>query len=164
MDIKRIQPGPGQESVWDYPRPPRLEASTKRVRVIVGGIVIADSVGTKRVLETSHPPVYYIPPEDVGLQHLLSIDGGSFCEWKGMARYFSVVAAGKTIEQAAWCYPNPSSRFAAIRGHIAFYPGRMDACFLDEEKVEAQEGDFYGGWITSNIVGPFKGAPGTYGW
>ena len=164
MTTKRIKPGPGQESVWDYPRPPRLEDCTKRIRVIADGVVIADSTKTKRVLETSHPPVYYIPPHDIEMEYMMSTDGGSFCEWKGEARYYSIVVAGKTIEKAAWYYPNPSSRFATLEGYVAFYPSKVEACLVDEEKVAAQEGDFYGGWITSDIVGPFKGAPGTYGW
>ena len=164
MTTKRIKPEPGQESVWDYPRPPRLENCAKRIRVIADGLIIADSTNTKRVLETSHPPVYYIPPDDIKTEYLMPTDGGSFCEWKGAARYYSIAIPGKTIEKAAWYYPNPSSRFAEIEGYVAFYPSKVEACFVDEEKVVAQEGDFYGGWITSDIVGPFKGAPGTYGW
>ena len=164
MKIQRITPGPGQESVWDYPRPPCIDDSHARVKVVVGGITIADSRRSKRVLETSHPPVYYIPLHVIEMEYMMSTDGGSFCEWKGEARYYSIVVAGKTIEKAAWYYPNPSSRFATIEGYVAFYPSKVEACFVDEEKVAAQEGDFYGGWITSDIAGPFKGAPGTYGW
>ena len=162
--MKRIPPGPGQESVWDYPRPPRLEDCTKRIRVIANGLVIADSARTKRVLETSHPPVYYIPPDGIEVDYLTATEGRSFCEWKGEARYYSIVVAGQTIERAAWYYPHPATRFAAIEGYVAFYPSKVEACYVDEEKVSAQEGDFYGGWITSDIVGPFKGAPGTGGW
>ena len=164
MQTRREKPGPGQESVWDYPRPPRLENCTRRVRVIVGGVTIADSTRTRRVLETSHPPVYYIPPEDVDVECFVDSPDRSWCEWKGEARYYSVVVPGKAIDKAAWYYPNPRSRFAEIEGYVAFYPSKMDACYIDEERVQAQEGDFYGGWITSNIVGPFKGAPGTLGW
>ena len=164
MKTKRIKPAPGQESVWDYPRPPRLEDCVKRIRVIAEGVVIADSSRAKRVLETSHPPVYYIPPNDIEAGHLLPTNGRSFCEWKGEARYWSIVVADKTIERAAWSYSNPALRFAGIEGYVAFYPSKVAACFVDHEKVVAQEGDFYGGWITSDIVGPFKGAPGTNGW
>lgn len=164
MTIKRLNPGPGQESVWDYPRPPALEDCSKRIRVVAGGVTIADSTSTKRVLETSHPPVYYVPPQDMKMDCLVLAPGRSFCEWKGAAEYYSVVASGKTIEKAAWFYSNPTPRFVAIEGYVAFYPSKMEACYVDDEKVQAQEGDFYGGWITSNIVGPFKGPPGTFGW
>lgn len=162
--MRRVEPGPGQESVWDYPRPPILEDCPKRIRVVAGEITVADSTSTKRVLETSHPPVYYIPPQDVQPECLVVSPGRSFCEWKGEARYYSVVASGMRFEKAAWYYPQPSSRFAAIAGYLAFYPSRVDACYVDDDRVEAQEGDFYGGWITPNIVGPFKGPPGTFGW
>ena len=164
MTIKRINPGPGQESVWDYPRPPALEDCSKRIRVVAGGVTIADSTNTKRVLETSHPPVYYIPPQDIETDCLVLEHGRSFCEGKGEAGYYSVVASGKTFEKVAWFYANPTQRFAGIEGYVAFYPSKMEACYVDDEKVQAQEGDFYGGWITSNIVGPFKGPPGTFGW
>ena len=164
MTTKRIEPGPGQESVWDYPRPPRLEAVEQQIRVVCGGQVIADSVHAMRVLETSHPPVYYIPPTDVELSRLLPAEGTSFCEWKGLARYFDVLVQDSRIKNAAWAYLTPSKTFATIRGYLAFYPQLMDACFVGDEQVQAQEGGFYGGWITSNIVGPFKGAPGTLGW
>ena len=154
------------ESVWDYPRPPRLEASTKRVRVVLGGSEIADSTRTHRVLETSHPPVYYVPPEDISPGVLERSGGrGSFCEWKGDASYFDVVGGdGRRVERAAWTYLDPAPAFEAIRGAVAFYPGLMDECTLDGEHVGAQEGGFYGGWITSEVVGPFKGGRGTEGW
>ena len=116
------------------------------------------------MLETSHPPVYYIPPQDIETDCLVPALGRSFCEWKGEAGYYSVIASGRTYEKAAWFYSNPSPRFASIEGFVAFYASRIDACFVDDEPVQAQEGDFYGGWITSDIVGPFKGAPGTSGW
>lgn len=164
MGVKREQPRRGQESVWDYPRPPLLEESSARIRVVVGGVTIAETARSKRVLETSHPPVYYIPPEDIDTDYLQPFLHRSFCEWKGSASYYSVVVPGKTIEKAAWYYPSPTTRFAGIEGFVAFYPSKMDACYVDDEKVIAQEGDFYGGWITSNIVGPFKGAPATFGW
>ncbi len=163
MSIERQQPGPGQESVWDYPRPPRMEASADRVRVVVDGITIADSTRSKRILETSHPPVYYIPPTDILMQYLSPSKHSSFCEWKGYANYWSIVVAN-TIPNGAWYYPNPTPRFAGLKDYVAFYPGKVDACYIGDERVRAQEGDFYGGWITSQVVGPFKGAPTTFGW
>ena len=164
MRPQRIQPGPGQESVWDYPRPPALEATPKQVRVVCDDVVIASTVRSQRVLETSHPPVYYIPPEDVRMDLLRRTRGGSFCEWKGRADYFALVLPTRVIDQVAWAYPNPTSRFAEIASFLAFYPSKCDACFVDDQRVQAQAGDFYGGWITSEIVGPFKGAAGTNGW
>lgn len=162
--MKREEPGPGQESVWDYPRPPRLENSDKHVRVELNGKTIAETHDAKRVLETSHPPVYYIPPEDVKMEYLERESGSSYCEWKGQAHYYSVSVGDRTVEKAAWCYGSPNQRFDAIKDHIAFYPHKMDACYIDDEEVRAQEGSFYGGWITDDIVGPFKGGPGTMGW
>jgi uncharacterized protein (DUF427 family) len=159
-----VQPQPGQESVWDYPRPPRVEPSNERVRVVFGGVVIADSVRTLRVLETSHPPVYYIPPEDIRMEHLVKTSQQTFCEWKGQAGYYSVVVGDRRVDNAAWFYPAPTTGFTAIRNHVAFYSGRMDACYVDDELVTPQPGDFYGGWITSRIVGTFKGASKTWGW
>ncbi|MGD1907007.1 MAG: DUF427 domain-containing protein [Leptolyngbyaceae cyanobacterium] len=162
--MRRIEPGPGQESVWDYPRPPRLEASQRRVRVIFNGITLADSHKTYRVLETSHPPTYYIPPEDVQQQYLTATQRSSFCEWKGAARYFTLTVGDRQAVDAIWSYPQPTPRFAAIQDYIAVYPSRMDACYVDDEPVQSQAGDFYGGWITTDIVGPFKGGAGTWGW
>ncbi|MFO0953354.1 MAG: DUF427 domain-containing protein [Isosphaeraceae bacterium] len=162
--MRRVKPGPGQESVWDYPRPPRVEPSAKPVRVEFGSVVIAESSRAWRVLETSHPPVYYIPPEDVRAGCLIRQAGGSFCEWKGRADYFDVSAGGKTAKSAAWSYPEPTTAFEPIRGYVAFYASRVDACFVGDERVEPQPGDFYGGWITRDVVGPFKGGPGTLGW
>lgn len=164
MSSRRILPGPGQESVWDYPRPPRLVDSSRLVRVVFHGQVIAESRRAKRVLETSHPPVYYIPPEDVRFVHLLRSNRSSYCEWKGRASYYTIRVRDREVADAAWYYPDPTPAFAPIRDHIAVYPGRMDECTLDGEIVQAQPGDFYGGWITPEIVGPFKGAPGTMGW
>lgn len=164
MKHERVQPGPGQESVWDYPRPPRLEDSTKHIRVVFNGVIVADTQRAKRVLETSHPPVYYIPPEDLKAAHLLPSSRSSFCEWKGQASYYTVAVGGRQAQSAAWSYHAPSRAFAAIKDYIAFYPSRMDACDIDGELVRSQPGDFYGGWITSDIVGPFKGEPGTDGW
>ena len=154
----------GQESVWDYPRPPRAERTSKRIRVELADIVLADTRAALRVLETSHPPVYYIPPEDVAMEHLVESPHGSFCEWKGKARYYAVVVGSRRLEDVAWFYPDPARAFAALRGHVAFYPEPMDGCFVDGERVQSQPGDFYGGWITSDVVGPFKGGTGTRGW
>lgn len=164
MNLSRIEPGPGQESVWDYPRPPRLEDSSKLIEIIFNGVTIAETRTAKRVLETSHPPVYYIPPEDIKMEHLVPIPRSSFCEWKGRAGYYNVSAGVGEASSAAWFYPNPTPAFASIKDYVAFYPSLMEVCYLDGEKVQAQEGDFYGGWITRNIVGPFKGGMGTWGW
>ena len=160
----RIPPGPGQESVWDYPRPPRLEASSAHIRVIFHQVVIAETQRSQRVLETSHPPVYYIPPEDILPGCLHPTPRGSWCEWKGQAGYYTVRVGDREAPNAAWFYANPTPAFEGIAHYVAFYPHLMDACWVDEEAVQAQAGDFYGGWITSNIVGPFKGGPGTWGW
>ncbi len=162
--MKRIPPGPGQESVWDYPRPPRLEPVIQNIRVVFAGEVIAASNRCYRVLETSHPPVYYIPSEDVRRDLLVKESGQSFCEFKGVAVYWSVHVRGRQACLAAWSYPAPGGAFAALRDHFGFYAGRVDACFVGDEKVTPQPGDFYGGWITSGVVGPFKGGPGTHGW
>lgn len=162
--MRRIPPGPGQESVWDYPRPPRVEPTSRRVRVVFGGVTIADTRRALRVLETSHPPTYYIPPDDIRMEYLTPTGKRSFCEFKGMAGYYTVQVGEHRAANAAWFYAQPSSGYEAIAGHVAFYPSRMDACYVDDELVVAQEGDFYGGWITSDIVGPFKGGPGTWGW
>jgi uncharacterized protein (DUF427 family) len=116
------------------------------------------------VLETSHPPVYYIPPEDIRMELLEPSGGGSHCEWKGRASYYDVVTEDRKESRAAWFYPNPTPSFTSLTDHVAFYPSKMDGCWVGGEKVEAQEGDFYGGWITPDIVGPFKGASGTWGW
>ena len=164
MSNRRVEPGPGQESVWDYPRPPRVEDSARRVRVVFNGETIVDTTRAKRVLETSHPPVYYVPLADVRAGALRRSDRSSFCEWKGRAGYYTVAAGDRTAPDAAWFYPEPTPAFEPIRDYVAFYPSRMDACYLDDERVASQEGDFYGGWITGEIVGPFKGAPGTWGW
>ena len=161
---QRIEAQPGQESVWDYPRPPRLEGSTKRIRVVFNGVTIADTQRAKRILETSHPPVYYIPPEDVRMNLLTPARRTTFCEWKGAASYYTITVDSKTAEQAALYYPQPNAQYTAIKNYVAFYPSKMDACYVDDERVTPQPGDFYGGWITSDIVGPFKGDPGTMGW
>jgi uncharacterized protein (DUF427 family) len=156
--------GPGQESVWDYPRPPRLESASQRLRVVLGGELIAETTDGLRVLETSHPPNYYFPPGDVAAGSVEHAKGASFCEWKGRAHYFTVRGGDRVETEAAWGYDDPSPAFAALRGHVAFYAGRMDACFVDDELVVPQPGLFYGGWVTSAVVGPFKGGPGSRGW
>lgn len=154
----------GRESVWDYPRPPRVEATNRRVQVFFNGVLIADTRRALRVLETSHPPVYYIAPADIRMEHLAQTPRSSFCEFKGRAGYYTIAVGNKTAVNAAWFYPNPSAGYEALAGYVAFYPGRMDQCLVDGETVTPQPGDFYGGWITSEIVGPFKGGPGTAGW
>ena len=159
-----IAPGPGQESVWDYPRPPRLEKVSEKLRVTFCGETIADSTKAYRVLETSHPPVYYFPPTDVQQNVLVPAAGHSFCEFKGVAQYWTLDLRGAHAEKAAWSYPDPTERFRAIKDFFAFYPSRVESCWIGDERVQPQEGDFYGGWITSRIVGPFKGAAGTFGW
>ena len=153
-----------RESVWDYPRPPRLERTDKRIRIDFGGRVLADSRNAYRVLETSHPPVYYLPPADIDMARLSPGDRRTLCEFKGIARYWSIADGDTVAIDVAWSYPEPWPAFAAITDYLAFYPSRVEACFVDDERVQAQEGDFYGGWITSGIVGPFKGGPGTRGW
>lgn len=160
----RLEPRSEQESVWDYPRPPRLERSTRRVRVVFNDVTIADSTGSWRVLETSHPPVYYIPREDVRMDVLTTTDHITACEFKGMATYWSIRIGDRESANAAWSYEQTVPAFEAIQGHLAFYPSRVDACFVDDEQVTPQAGGFYGGWITSDIVGPFKGDPGTRNW
>ena len=164
MGRQRVEPGPGRESVWDYPRPPRMEDVEGKVKVVFGGVTIAYTTRAKRVLETSHPPVYYVPPEDIRTEHLRPSSATSYCEWKGRTSYYDVVTENRTEKRAAWFYPSPTGSFRDLKDYVAFYPSKMDACWVGGEKVEAQEGDFYGGWITANIVGPFKGAPGTWGW
>lgn len=155
-------PGPGQESAWDYPRPPALDPSDEVVRVLSGQIPLAESRSAVRVLETASPPTYYLPPGDVAWNLLQEIGGSSFCEWKGRARYFAL--AGDPRETAvAWRYDEPTARFADIAGFVAFYPGRLN-CFVNDEPVRAQQSEFYGGWITHRVVGPFKGDPGTGHW
>jgi uncharacterized protein (DUF427 family) len=164
MKFEKIIPAQEQESVWDYPRPPRLEASGKHLKIIFGGEIIAETRRGFRVLETSHPPVFYFPPADVRTEFLTEAANSSFCEWKGRAGYYDLQVGEKQVKNAAWFYPNPTERFAEIKDFIAFYPSKMDACFVDGERVRSQEGDFYGGWITAAIVGPFKGGAGTWGW
>lgn len=158
------RPGPGQTSVWDYPRPAVAEPTTKRLQVLLGGQIIADTSRGVRTLETSHPPTYYFPPEDLVDGVIVAVRGRSLCEWKGQARYYDVVAGDALAPRAAWSYPAPSSAFGALAGFIAFMPGSMDACLVDGERARPQAGGFYGGWITKDLAGPFKGEPGTMGW
>lgn len=162
--MERVEPAPGQESVWDYPRPPALESTTRRIRIVVGGETIADSTAALRVLETSHPPVYYLPPDDIRTDLLSPLPDRTFCEFKGTASYWSLQVGGRTIRSIAWSYPNPAAPYVDLRDHLAFYPSKVDEAWVDDERVVAQEGDFYGGWITADIVGPFKGGTGTWGW
>lgn len=152
------------ESVWDYPRPPRVEALGESARVILDGLTLAASTRALRVLETSHPPVIYFPPQDVKLEYLEPVKGSTICEWKGTASYFDIVIGQHRVRRAAWTYQKPDGAYTQLKDHLAFYPARVDACFIGEERVSAQEGDFYGGWITSRLIGPFKGRQGTEGW
>ena len=171
-----------RESVWDYPRPPRMESTQRHLRVVHAGIGVAETIRGRRILETSHPPVYYFPPEDVAI-HLLrpASRKGSYCEFKGVASYWDLVIpkgsltnnpgednpashADVLVRDIAWSYATPSASYAALKNHFAFYANRVDECWVDDEQVIPQPGDFYGGWITSHIQGPFKGGPGTMGW
>ena len=153
------------ERVWDYPRPPAVVRSERPVRIEFAGRVLASSRDALRVLETSHPPTIYIPPQDIDFSLLADSSArGTWCEFKGAARYLDAVSDGRRVAEVGWSYPDPTPGYAELRDHVAFYPGRVDAAWLGEERVHAQDGDFYGGWITADLVGPFKGAPGTLGW
>lgn len=152
------------ENVQDYPRPPALEPARVPLRAILSGTVIAETTRGFRVLETHHAPTYYFPPEDILAGSLLETRGRSWCEWKGEARYFDAKAQGVVSHKAAWSYPKPTAAFAAIAGYVAFYPERLEACFVGDELVTNQPGSFYGGWVTSNLTGIVKGEPGTEGW
>lgn len=165
MRPSRIEPGPGQESVWDYPRPPRVEPVPERIVVELGGQRIVETTRAYRVLETAGPPVYYVPPGDIlpGAVER-SREHGSWCEWKGSATYWTVRAGGREEVDAAWSYDDPAAGFEVIAGHLAFYCGRMDRCLVGDDVATPQPGRFYGGWVTPRIVGPFKGEPGTSGW
>ena len=157
--------GPATESVWDYPRPPKVEPVPERLRVVFAGQTIADTLSGLRVLETSHPPVYYFPPNSVAQEFLVRAPGRSVCEYKGPATYWSLrLPNGRRAERVAWSYAEPPDAYEDIRRYYAFYASRLEACWVGDEKVQAQDGDFYGGWITSRITGPFKGGPGTFGW
>ena len=158
-----VPPGPGQESVWDYPRPPELRASNRHVLVRYGDFILADSMSTIRILETASPPTYYIPAVDVHSEYLVAAAGSSFCEWKGAARYWSLQTGTLSAPEIAWSYPDPTVRFRTIAGYFSFYPGKV-ACYVNEERVRPQRGGFYGGWVTRDIAGPYKGEPGTSHW
>ncbi len=149
----------GQESVWDYPRPAVCERVSRHIRILFGGREIADTNSAVRVLETSHPPTYYLPESAFETGILEPAPGRSLCEWKGQAHYYDIVAGDRRAERAAWGYRAPTRAFSALKDHVAVYPGMMDACYLDGELVMPQEGGFYGGWITSHVAGPFKGDP-----
>ncbi|MGD2113083.1 MAG: DUF427 domain-containing protein [Gammaproteobacteria bacterium] len=158
-----VAPGPGEESVWDYPRPPVIVDDPRRVQVRLDGVLVAETRAARRVLETASPPTFYLPPDAVLTDTLQPDAGSSFCEWKGRATYFTVCAGAHCVPHAAWTYPEPLAGFAAIRDYVAFYPGRLE-CYVAGQRVKAQAGGYYGGWITAEIVGPFKGEPDTAGW
>ena len=162
--MKKIKPGPGQESVWDYPRPPRIERFNGSIEIVFNSEIIFRGNQSFRILETSHPPTYYLPLHDFAAGVVIPVAGNSFCEFKGMAAYFSIQVGDRTAEKSAWGYANPMEPYEALKDHIALYAHEMDQCLVNGEAVQAQPGDFYGGWITSNIVGPFKGGAGTWGW
>ncbi|MDX1481982.1 MAG: DUF427 domain-containing protein [Woeseiaceae bacterium] len=154
------EPGPGKESVWDYPRPPDVVADARRVEVRAGDLLIANTTQAQRLRETASPPAWYLPTSDVAMNRLVDAPDRSFCEWKGVARYLALETGGEAI---AWTYDDPGARYAMLKDHVAFYPGRIE-CYVDGERVRAQPGGFYGGWITADIVGPYKGDPGTGHW
>ena len=152
------------ESVWDYPRPPKLEKFNGHIRIRHKNLLIADTNEALRILETSHPPTIYIPFKSVNMSYFTKNDHSSFCEFKGTASYLDMKINEEIKHNVGWYYIDPSKKYEALKDHIAFYPGKFDECLVNDEKVEAQKGDFYGGWITKNIKGPFKGGPGTWGW
>jgi uncharacterized protein (DUF427 family) len=164
MTSPRTKLSPDQESVWDYPRPPKLDRVGNHIRIVFNGEVITDSHDAVRVLETSHPPVYYLPQKDIAMDRFKRTAKRSYCEFKGEAQYWTLRLGDKSAANVAWSYRHPSKGFEGLKDHLACYAGPMDACYLDGEKVEPQPGGFYGGWITANIAGPFKGGPGTSGW
>jgi uncharacterized protein (DUF427 family) len=157
-------PGPGQESVWDYPRPPAIDAGDELVIVEFADTVIAESRRALRVLETSHPPVYYLPRDDVRTDVLRPTARRTHCEYKGVASYADLVVGDLRVPEACWWYDEPVRGYEALTGAIAFYPQSVDRCLVDGEVVTMVEGDFYGSWVTSRVVGPFKGGPTTLGW
>ena len=158
-----LKPRAGQESVWDYPRPPRLSPDPREVVVRLGHCEIARTTRSVRILETASPPTFYLPPGDVDSRYLEAASGSSLCEWKGAAQYWSLITPDERAEQAAWSYPEPFAEFADIAGYLSFYPARLD-CFVGGVRVEPQPGSFYGGWVTPDVVGPFKGEPGSQAW
>jgi len=153
-----------KESVWDYPRPPRVEPVSKHISVCHLDMELISTNQSVRVLETSHPPTYYVPIEDFAEGVLVPVDGKTYCEFKGAASYFDLIVGNERIQRAAWTFENPNKGFEVLAGKVALYASKVDQCTVGDEVVQAQDGDFYGGWITSNLVGPFKGAPGTLGW
>lgn len=157
-------PAPGQESVWDYPRPAICEPTSRRIQIIHNGVMLADSSAAWRTLETSHPPTYYLPPGDIAMQHLAANTRRSLCEWKGQAHYWDVAIGGDHFSSTAWSYPSPTHAFQAIAGFIAFYPYPFSQCLVDGERITPQPGGFYGGWISQYEAGPFKGGPGSRFW
>lgn len=160
----RLPAGPGQESVWDYPRPPRVEPDDREVVVVLGGVEVCRTVRALRVLETSHPPGWYLPVGDWVSGALRAAPGSSYCEWKGSAAYLTVVGGTMRAVAAAWTYPEPDPDYAVLRDTVAVYPAAMDTCTVAGELVRPQEGTFYGGWVTDDVVGPFKGGPGSAYW
>lgn len=162
--MERELAGPGRESVWDYPRPPALVRSDRHVVVVLGGVAIAETRAALRLLETSHPPTWYLPRSAFVAGALRATAGSSMCEWKGQAAYFDLVGGDRVAPRAAWGYPTPRPPYDALLDHVALYPAAVDGCFVDDERVTPQPGSFYGGWITRDVAGPFKGAPGTLGW
>ncbi|UCF18591.1 MAG: DUF427 domain-containing protein [Gemmatimonadota bacterium] len=157
------EPGPGQESVWDYPRPPCLNPDTRFIEVARSGVTVAKTRRAVRMLETASPPTFYLPPEDVSIEYLEKSRCTSICEWKGTASYWSLRLGDMTLRDVAWSYEDPSPGFESISGYLSFYPARVD-CFVDGFKVDPQPGRFYGGWVTPEVVGPFKGEPGSEWW
>jgi uncharacterized protein (DUF427 family) len=167
IDVMRptpIDPAPDQESVWDYPRPPAVAPDVRRVRIEFAGVTIADSISAIRVLETSHPPTFYLPLADVRADLLRPASGASVCEWKGAAASVDVAVGDRIAREAGWFYPSPSAPYSVLTDHVAFYAGRLDRCTVGDDVVVPQPGGFYGGWITPEVAGPFKGEPGTSGW
>lgn len=164
MSVTPDAAAPGQESVWDYPRPAIAESSTRHIRIIHRGITVADTRASVRTLETSHPPSYYLPPADVAMHLLRRSTRRSFCEWKGEAIYYDLVIDGQILRDIAWSYLAPTLPFAALRDHLAFYAAPLDECSVDGERIVPQPGEFYGGWITTDLAGPFKGVPGSRFW
>jgi len=158
-----IEPGPEQESVWDYPRPPRIVADTREVIVKLGTTIVASTRHALRVLETASPPTFYLPTADIDMRLIEPAPGSSHCEWKGEARYFSVKGEHELLTAVGWSYPEPHPEYAALRDHLSFYPARIE-CTVNAQRVLPQPGKFYGGWITAELAGPFKGEPGSGNW
>ncbi len=161
--IEKVKPGPGQESVWDYPRPPKIELWKMPIRVVLNGLIVASTDSTLRVTETSHPPVYYIHPDNINMEYLHKTTKTTFCEYKGLCSHYTVEVGDLKVVNGAWFYASPTAPYVDLKHCVAFYPSKFE-CFVGGERAQAQHGDFYGGWITSNVVGPFKGEPGTLNW